>query len=93
MLRPCHKLPAARRKPNIVSFAAGRQCRWSTRARQLFFGFHIGNTQVSFAVLLASVIVFGLAYAAARIFEGWLDAHVLKPAGISGGVRDSIAPA
>jgi len=27
---------------------------------------------------------------AARIFEGWLDAHVLKPAGISGGVRDSI---
>ena len=58
--------------------------------RQLFFGFHIGNTQVSFAVLLASVIVFGLAYAAARIFEGWLDAHVLKPAGISGGMRDSI---
>src|SRR5215471_17435179 len=62
-------------------------CEWY---RQVFFGFHIGNTQVSFAVLLASVIVFGLAYAAARIFEGWLDAHVLKPAGISGGVRDSI---
>ena len=58
--------------------------------RQLFFGFHIGNTQVSFAVLLASVIVFGLAYAAARLFQGWLDARVLKPAGISGGVRDSI---
>src|ERR1700730_15588947 len=30
LLKPCHKLPAARRKPNIVSFAAGRQCRWST---------------------------------------------------------------
>ena len=58
--------------------------------RQLFFGFHIGNTQISFAVLLASIIVFGLAYAAARIFQGWLDAHVLKPAGISGGVRESI---
>jgi potassium efflux system protein len=57
---------------------------------QLFFGFRIGNTQVSFAVLLASIIVFGLAYAAARLFQGWLDAHVLKPAGISGGVRDSI---
>src|SRR5262249_7724297 len=55
-----------------------------------FFGFHIGNTQVSFGVLLASIIVFGLAYAAARVFQGWLDAHVLKPAGISGGVRDSI---
>jgi small-conductance mechanosensitive channel len=57
---------------------------------QLFFGFRIGNTQVSFAVLLASIIVFGLAYAAARLFQGWLDARVLKPAGISGGVRDSI---
>jgi potassium efflux system protein len=58
--------------------------------RQLFFGFHIGNTQVSFAVLLASAIVFGLAYVAAKLFQGWLDARVLKPAGISGGVRDSI---
>jgi potassium-dependent mechanosensitive channel len=58
--------------------------------RQLFFGFHIGSTQVSFAVLLASLIVFGLAYAAARLFQGWLDARILKPAGISGGVRDSI---
>src|SRR6516164_2125499 len=55
-----------------------------------FFVFQIGNTQVSFGVLLASLIVFGLAYAAARVFQGWLDAHVLKPAGISGGVRDSI---
>ena len=34
--------------------------------------------------------MFGLAYAAARLLQGWLDAHVLKPAGISGGVRDSI---
>jgi potassium efflux system protein len=34
--------------------------------------------------------VFGLAYAAARLFQGWLDARILKPAGISGGVRDSI---
>ena len=55
-----------------------------------FFGFQIGNTQVSFAVLLASIIVFGLAYGAARLFQSWLDARILKPAGISGGVRDSI---
>jgi small-conductance mechanosensitive channel len=34
--------------------------------------------------------VFGLAYGAARLFQGWLDARILKPAGISGGVRDSI---
>lgn len=58
--------------------------------RQLFFGFHIANTQVSFAALLAAIIVFALAYAAARLFQGWLDARVLRPAGISGGVRDSI---
>src|SRR5215467_11892735 len=57
---------------------------------QLFFGFRIGNTQVSFAILLASLIVFGLAYAAARLFQSWLDTRILKPAGISGGVRDSI---
>jgi small-conductance mechanosensitive channel len=57
---------------------------------QLFFGFRIGSTQVSIAVLFASVIVFGLAYGAARLFQGWLDKRVLKPAGISGGLRDSI---
>jgi small-conductance mechanosensitive channel len=57
---------------------------------QLFFGFRIGSTQVSIAVLLASVIVFGIAYGAARLFQGWLDQRVLKPAGISGGLRDSI---
>ncbi|MBV9530227.1 MAG: mechanosensitive ion channel family protein, partial [Bradyrhizobium sp.] len=57
---------------------------------QLLFGFHFGNTQVSLAVLFASIIVFGLAYAAARLFQSWLDRRILKPAGISGGVRDSI---
>jgi small-conductance mechanosensitive channel len=58
--------------------------------RQLFFGLHIANTQVTFAALLASVIVFVLAYGASRLFQGWLDTRVLLPAGISGGVRDSI---
>ena len=58
--------------------------------RQLFFGFHIGETQVTFGALLASIIVFGLGYAAARLFQGWLDAQVLQRAGISGGARHSI---
>jgi potassium-dependent mechanosensitive channel len=58
--------------------------------RQLFFGLHIGNTEVTFGALLASIIVFGVGYAAARLFQGWLDAQVLQPAGISGGVRNSI---
>lgn len=57
---------------------------------QLFFSFHIANTQVTVAALLASVIVFGTAYAAARLFQSWLDVRVLTPAGISGGTRDSI---
>ncbi len=58
--------------------------------RQLFFDFHIANTQVSFAVLLASLIVFMLAYGAARLFQSWLNSRILEPAGISGGVRESI---
>jgi small-conductance mechanosensitive channel len=58
--------------------------------RQLFFGFHIGDTQVTFGALLASLIVFGLGYATARLVQGWLDAQVLQQAGISGGVRNSI---
>ncbi|MFZ1108088.1 MAG: mechanosensitive ion channel domain-containing protein [Rhodomicrobium sp.] len=58
--------------------------------RQLFFGFRIGNTQISLAAILASIIVFILGYFAAKLFQGWLDAQVLKPAGLSGGLRDSI---
>ena len=58
--------------------------------RQLLFGLHIGNTEVTIAALLASILVFGIGYAAARLFQGWLDARVLLPAGISGGVRNSI---
>ena len=58
--------------------------------RQLFFGFRIGTTEISLAAILASIIVFVLGYFAARLFQGWLDRQVLKPAGLSGGLRDSI---
>ena len=58
--------------------------------RQLFFGFRIGNTQVSLAALLASIVVFALGYFAAKFFQQWLDLQILKPAGLSGGLRDSI---
>jgi potassium-dependent mechanosensitive channel len=61
--------------------------------RQLFFGFHIGDTQVTLGALAASVIVFAVGYAAARLFQGWLDIQVLQPAGLSGGVRHSIRTA
>ena len=58
--------------------------------RQLFFGFRVGSTEISLAAILASVIVFILGYFAAKLFQGWLDRQVLKPAGLSGGLRDSI---
>jgi potassium-dependent mechanosensitive channel len=58
---------------------------------QLFFGFQIGTTHVSLAAIFAAIIVFILGYVAARFFQRWLDAQVLKPAGLSGGLRDSIS--
>ncbi len=61
--------------------------------RQLFFGFRIGTTEISLAAILASIIVFVLGYFAAKLFQGWLDRQVLKPAGLSGGLRNSIRTA
>jgi small-conductance mechanosensitive channel len=58
--------------------------------RQLFFGFSIGNTQISLAAIIAAIIVFTIGYFAAKVFQSWLDAQVLKPAGLSAGLRDSI---
>jgi small-conductance mechanosensitive channel len=58
--------------------------------RQLFFGFQIGSTQVSLAAFFAAIVVFTLGYFAAKFFQQWLDTQVLKPAGLSGGLRDSI---
>ncbi len=58
--------------------------------RQLFFGFHIGSTQVSLGAMLASIVVFILGYFAARLFQQWLDKQILQPAGLSRGLRDSI---
>lgn len=58
--------------------------------RELFFGFHIGDTPVTLGALVASMIVFSIGYAAARLFQGWLDIQILQPAGLSGGVRHSI---
>ncbi len=57
---------------------------------QLFFGLHIGSTQVTLAALLAAIVVFVLGYFAAKFFQQWLDTQVLKPAGLSMGLRDSI---
>jgi potassium-dependent mechanosensitive channel len=59
--------------------------------RQLFFGFHIGNTQIALVSILAAIVVFILGYLAAKLFQQWLDAQVLRPAGLSSGLRDSIS--
>lgn len=57
---------------------------------QLFFGFQVGNTHVSVAAIIAAVIVFILGSVGAKVFQGWLDNQILKPAGLSGSLRDSI---
>jgi small-conductance mechanosensitive channel len=59
--------------------------------RQLFFGFHIGSTQISLGAILAAIIVFILGYFAAKLFQQWIDAQILRPAGLSSGLRDSIS--
>jgi small-conductance mechanosensitive channel len=58
--------------------------------RQAFFGFDVGNITISFASLFAALLVFFIAYTLARIFQGWLDRHILAKAGMSGSARDSI---
>jgi potassium efflux system protein len=57
----------------------------------LFFGFRIGDMQISLAAILAAVVVFSAGYFLARFFQGWLDRRVLETAGISGGARHSIS--
>ncbi len=56
----------------------------------LFFGFRVGNINISIAAILASLIVFGIGYLVARLLQSWLDAKILAPAGVSGGARNSI---
>ncbi|MGF1622987.1 MAG: mechanosensitive ion channel domain-containing protein [Rhodomicrobiaceae bacterium] len=63
---------------------------WGER---LLFGFQIGETTISLAAILASIIVFVVGYMFARFFQGWLDRRVLETAGISGGARHSIRTA
>ncbi len=59
-------------------------------AQKLFFGFQVGGLTISLATLLGAVLVFALAYAIARVLLSWLDNQVMEPAGLSGGVRDSV---
>lgn len=57
---------------------------------RLLFGFRIGNVEISFATIIASIIVFILGYTAAKIVQGWLDRQVLARSGLAGGTRESI---
>jgi small-conductance mechanosensitive channel len=60
---------------------------WS---QKLFFGFQVGGLNVSLATLVGAVLVFILAYGLARVLLSWMDNQVMEPAGLSGGVRDSV---
>ncbi len=59
-------------------------------AQKAFFGFQVGGLNVSIATLLGALLVFAVAYAIARVLLSWLDNQVMEPAGLSGGVRDSV---
>ncbi len=59
-------------------------------AEKVFFGFQVGGLTISLATLLGALLVFVLAYAIARVLLSWMDNQVMEPAGLSGGVRDSV---
>jgi small-conductance mechanosensitive channel len=59
-------------------------------AQKAFFGFQVGGLNVSIATLVGAVLVFVVAYAIARVLLSWMDNQVMEPAGLSGGVRDSV---
>ncbi len=60
---------------------------------RLMFGFRIGTIEISLATVIAAIVVFILGYTAAKLFQGWLDRHVLAPSGLEGGTRDSVRTA
>jgi len=62
-------------------------------AETLFFGFKIGQTEISIFGIIAAILVFVLGYLVARLFQGWLDRRVLETAGIATGTRHSIRTA
>jgi len=59
-------------------------------AQKAFFGFQVGGLNISIATLVGAVLVFVVAYAIARVLLSWMDNQVMEPAGLSGGVRDSV---
>jgi len=59
-------------------------------AQKAFFGFQVGGLNISIATLVGALLVFAVAYGVARVLLSWLDNQVMEPAGLSGGVRDSV---
>ncbi len=59
-------------------------------AEKAFFGFQVGGLNISIATVVGALAVFLVAYAIARVLLNWLDNQVMEPAGLSGGVRDSV---
>jgi len=59
-------------------------------AQKAFFGFQVGGLNISIATLAGALLVFLVAYVIARVLLSWLDNQVMEPAGLSGGVRDSV---
>ncbi len=62
----------------------------SAWAQKVFFGFEVGGMNISLATVVGALLVFILAYLIARVLLSWMDNQVMEPAGLSGGVRDSV---
>ena len=59
-------------------------------AEKAFFGFQVGGLNISIATVFGAIAVFIVAYGIARVLLSWVDSQVMEPAGLSGGIRDSV---
>jgi potassium-dependent mechanosensitive channel len=58
--------------------------------RDAMLGFEIGGARISITTILIALLIFVAFYAAAKVFQVWLDSAVLVQAGVEPGVRASI---
>lgn len=58
--------------------------------RAAFFGFKIGDVTISPSAIIIAAFIFGIAYAATRAVQQWLDSSLLPHTGLDSGLRNSI---
>jgi potassium efflux system protein len=58
--------------------------------RAAFFGFKVGEVTISLSSIIVSVILFGIAWGAARALQNWLESKFLPHTQLDAGLRNSI---